>query len=563
MSLSLAENVIVAGADNRPFMLDKTQYSSWASSMILYIKGKENGNLLVDSVLNGPFQYGTATVANHSSVVHHKSYQAPVSHQPPQASFSPMDSELVVPSFLLFDDPIASLTQGIRQLSKMEELRSRQFREDSLRAPSTSDVLMAKLSSYDSEILSEVPTHDNYLENHVIDQIDVLKMESKAKEDKNLKEIIELEKKKKALDNVGYKMGQSTQTMHMLTKPQGFYNESHKTALGYQNPLYLTQAQRKVHALYCGHTIVKKHDALSIIDTEETLELPEESRLKMHAKQNDSNAKEKKVNIEPIDYVALNKLSGHFVKHFMSQNMEQSYVDEYNECLELKSELSKKNDIVDKENANTLCEIVEQVRALTCLDSDLDSACKFATRVQELLVYFSATCPSSSKQRAISSTSASGSKPPTSSSKKNKVEDHLRSVKSSLNKKNHVFEPVCNANVKHSVLNANSKLICATCNECMFDAIHDLCVLDYLNDVNVRDKPKSLKRKKNKVWKPTVVPPKKPISITVVKKTSPNSNNSGKLKDITNVGRLNHPVLPEFGLLQAHDRAALSAHQLC
>ncbi|GKD61674.1 40S ribosomal protein S14-3 [Tanacetum coccineum] len=49
--------------------------------------------------------------------------------------------------------------------------------------------------------------------------VDVLKKESKAKEDKYLEEIIDLEKKKKALDNVVYKMGQSTQTMHMLTKP--------------------------------------------------------------------------------------------------------------------------------------------------------------------------------------------------------------------------------------------------------------------------------------------------------------------------------------------------------
>ncbi|GJY71503.1 hypothetical protein Tco_0475206 [Tanacetum coccineum] len=59
MSLSLAENVIVSGADNRPPMLDKTNYSSWASRMLLYIKGKEHGKLLVDSVLNRPFQYGT------------------------------------------------------------------------------------------------------------------------------------------------------------------------------------------------------------------------------------------------------------------------------------------------------------------------------------------------------------------------------------------------------------------------------------------------------------------------------------------------------------------------
>ncbi|GKA70236.1 hypothetical protein Tco_0776300 [Tanacetum coccineum] len=101
--------------------------------------------------------------------------------------------------------------------------------------------------------------------------------------------------------------------MHMLTTPQVFYDESHKTALGYQNHLYLSQAQRKVSALYCGHTIVKHHDALSVMDTEETLILAEESRLKMHAKLNDPIVKDKKVNIAPIDYVALNKLSEHFV----------------------------------------------------------------------------------------------------------------------------------------------------------------------------------------------------------------------------------------------------------
>ncbi|GJR40554.1 hypothetical protein Tco_1216238 [Tanacetum coccineum] len=59
MSLSLAENVIVAGANNRSPMLDKSNYSSWASRMLLYIKGKPNGKLLIDFVLNGPFQFGT------------------------------------------------------------------------------------------------------------------------------------------------------------------------------------------------------------------------------------------------------------------------------------------------------------------------------------------------------------------------------------------------------------------------------------------------------------------------------------------------------------------------
>ncbi|GJU89596.1 hypothetical protein Tco_1302019 [Tanacetum coccineum] len=123
-------------------------------------------------------------------------------------------------------------------------------------------------------------------------------------------------------------MGQSTQMMHMLTKPQAFYDESHKIALGYQNPFYLSQARRKVPALYDGHTIVKTHDGLSITDTEKTLELAKDSRLKMLAKQNDSSLKEKKVNIAPVDYVALNKLFEHFVKNFVTQkqlSIEQAY----------------------------------------------------------------------------------------------------------------------------------------------------------------------------------------------------------------------------------------------
>ncbi|GJY35049.1 hypothetical protein Tco_0420427 [Tanacetum coccineum] len=47
-----------------------------------------------------------------------------------------------------------------------------------------------------------------------------------------------------------------------------------------------------------------------------------------------------------------------------------------------------------QEHADTLQEIVEHARAPKPLDSDLDSTCKYATRIQEVLVYVSATCPS-------------------------------------------------------------------------------------------------------------------------------------------------------------------------
>ncbi|GKE63777.1 retrovirus-related pol polyprotein from transposon TNT 1-94, partial [Tanacetum coccineum] len=164
--------------------------------------------------------------------------------------------------------------------------------------------------------------------------------------------------------------------------------------------------------------------------------------------------------------------------------------------------------------------------------SELDFACKYATRIQELLVYVQDTCPnaitpstkkvvvtpmnnvkkvrlaepltssSNIKQvessntsysntpvlsftRVKCSTSICGSKPPSnkkkdrisqtpSRNKKNKVEAQPRKV----NKMNHVVKPVCDVDIKQSLLNVNSDILCATCNKSMFDGVHDKCLLD-------------------------------------------------------------------------------------
>ncbi|GJY23616.1 hypothetical protein Tco_0397274 [Tanacetum coccineum] len=92
---------------------------------------------------------------------------------------------------------------------------------------------------------------------------------------------INLEKKIKELDNIVFKVGRSTQTVHMLTKPQAFYDNIHKQALGYQNPFYLKKAQRMKPTLYDGIVISAKHVAMSVIDDEESLILEEESRSKI------------------------------------------------------------------------------------------------------------------------------------------------------------------------------------------------------------------------------------------------------------------------------------------
>nr|GEZ02614.1 hypothetical protein [Tanacetum cinerariifolium] len=112
----------------------------------------------------------------------------------------------------------------------------------------------------------------------------VFKSESKEKEDKYMENKIDLEKKIKELDNILLKVGQSAQTVHMLTKPQAFYVNIHKQALGYQNPFYLKKAQRIKPTLYDGIVMSDKHIVMPMIDDEKTFILEEENRSRMSEK---------------------------------------------------------------------------------------------------------------------------------------------------------------------------------------------------------------------------------------------------------------------------------------
>ncbi|GJT83739.1 retrovirus-related pol polyprotein from transposon TNT 1-94 [Tanacetum coccineum] len=59
---TLVEHMIMAGADNRPPMLEKSMYNSWQNRMLLYIKGKEHGRMILNSIEHGPLVYGTIEV---------------------------------------------------------------------------------------------------------------------------------------------------------------------------------------------------------------------------------------------------------------------------------------------------------------------------------------------------------------------------------------------------------------------------------------------------------------------------------------------------------------------
>nr|GFB20866.1 hypothetical protein [Tanacetum cinerariifolium] len=105
----------------------------------------------------------------------------------------------------------------------------------------------------------------------------------------------------------------------MLTKPQVLYDNNLKQALGFQNPFYLKKALQIRPMLYGGTIIAKETNVILIADSEETLMLEEESRSKMLLKQSVPMVLENKVNIKPINYAELNRLSKDFGKRFIPQ----------------------------------------------------------------------------------------------------------------------------------------------------------------------------------------------------------------------------------------------------
>nr|GEU31585.1 ribonuclease H-like domain-containing protein [Tanacetum cinerariifolium] len=71
----MVENVLAAGVENQPPMLEKDCYDSWKIRILLYIDGKENGEMLLDSIKNGPFQFKEITVPATETTVEEKRMQ--------------------------------------------------------------------------------------------------------------------------------------------------------------------------------------------------------------------------------------------------------------------------------------------------------------------------------------------------------------------------------------------------------------------------------------------------------------------------------------------------------
>ncbi|GJW02843.1 retrovirus-related pol polyprotein from transposon TNT 1-94 [Tanacetum coccineum] len=173
--------------------------------------------------------------------------------------------------------------------------------------------LMANLSHYGSDALSEVHNHDNVndMTNQVVqtmpssEQSDVVSVQnsnSSAQQDDLILFVIKQLK---------------TQVVHCTKK--NLENKSINDTLTAELERYKEQVKLEP-MLYVGD-IIQKTNPIVISDSEETLTLAEKSRSKMLLKHKDNMMQEKikQIDTTPIDYVALNKLYKDFETRFVPQ----------------------------------------------------------------------------------------------------------------------------------------------------------------------------------------------------------------------------------------------------
>nr|GEZ91642.1 hypothetical protein [Tanacetum cinerariifolium] len=180
-----------------------------------------------------------------------------------------------------------------------------QARPDVDEAPTAQTMFMANLSSadpitdeagpsYDSDILSKVRDHDQYLDDTCAYQEEHVMHDSAQ-----LDHVVDLHADHMSISN-----------MISYDQSRPLYNDLNKVAIGYKNPLCLTRAKQAQPALYNGHEILKdNHARTKVHNTEDTLEIAEITKKKMNAKMTDPECVTHKVKIAPHDYSKENLLA--------------------------------------------------------------------------------------------------------------------------------------------------------------------------------------------------------------------------------------------------------------
>nr|GEW08575.1 hypothetical protein [Tanacetum cinerariifolium] len=343
MSITDKES-IAAGMDNRPPMLEESDFNSWKIRIQRYIHGTPNGKLIWISIKNRPTSHPTTTDIMGEEV---EAFLA--------------DVECTAH----YDDSLTITTTTAFEISHEDAYDS-----DVDKAPHTAAVFMANLTgtstgegtSDDTDFYSKEEQLDSNVDSDNDDYDNIIpyhQYQSNTKV-KNVPTEVSLMLSDQIsmitiLDDMRLKLKGYMNT----NKEQSLANDSlkaeleryktqdlHKTALGRSNLKYLTTAQLSRPTLYIGSVVVNPlHTPQRVHDNEDTLVHAEVSRTKMLEKKKHPECP--RISL-PINYAKLNNLYDTFV-YQKELTREQAY------CLpanELKEQLQEKDNIIGKLKAH-------------------------------------------------------------------------------------------------------------------------------------------------------------------------------------------------------------------
>nr|GEV88861.1 hypothetical protein [Tanacetum cinerariifolium] len=311
-------------------MLDKDVYDSWKSRMELYMQNREHRRMILESVENGSLIWPTV---EENRVIRTKKYAKLSAAEKIQADCDMkatniilQDSGFAVPVFYLGDDQLhvstrqffsnsysflkATIQDGRVTVQQVQGRQGQSYFGTSYKSNATSsrrtiqarvvkcyncqgEGHMARQCTEPKRRRSTTWYKDKAMlaEAQEAGQTEDLKTyDSNCDDASNAKvvlmanisyygpDVISETPHSKTYLNDMKNQSQFAHTVHMLTKPQGFYDDIHKKALGYQNLFYLKEAQQIKPTLYDGIVISNKHVAMPVIDNEETLILEDASR---------------------------------------------------------------------------------------------------------------------------------------------------------------------------------------------------------------------------------------------------------------------------------------------
>nr|GEV13108.1 hypothetical protein [Tanacetum cinerariifolium] len=252
--------MIIAGADNRPPMLEKSLYDSWKSHMKLCINNREDDRMILNSIQNGPLAMALLTAVASSRFLSTNNQLRTTSNPRNQGN--------------------ATIFEG------------------------NSEGGHARVVRY----------YDRQGEGHMARQYTQPKRPRNAAWFKEKAMLTEAQESGQVLNEEQLAFladpaildGQAAQT----TIPNVVVSRV-RTLMLMILTVMMSLMQRRV--------ISSQRVVIPVIDDEEILILEEVSRSKMVAKQNDPIYKENKLHTTPINYVKLNRMSKDFGKRFVPQ----------------------------------------------------------------------------------------------------------------------------------------------------------------------------------------------------------------------------------------------------